>query len=130
MSKQITIKYYSEFHVKEPYLASEDATGHDVFAAETKTFLPKSVGSISLEIIPSGFYGKLFPRSGILREHLVMVNAGMIDSDFLGKVAALLFNYHPEKTSMFVKMIELLRLFLWKHLQPIFRGPQINNYLA
>ena len=101
MSKQITVKCYSDFNVKEPYQASEDAAGHDVFAAETKTFLPKSVDSISLEMIwaiPSGFYGKLFPRSGILREHLVTVDAGVIDSDFIVKVAALLFNHHPEKT--------------------------------
>ena len=37
-----------------------------------KLFLPKSVDTISLELrwaIPTGFYGKLFPRSGILREH-------------------------------------------------------------
>ena len=66
-----------------------------------KLFLAKSVDSISLEMIwaiTSGFYGKLFPRSGILKEHLLTVNAGVIDSDFRGKVAALLFNHHPEKT--------------------------------
>ena len=103
-NKKITlfpVKYYSDFNVKEPYQTSEDIAGHDVFAAETKTFLPKSVDSISLEMIwaiPSGFYGKLFPRSGILREHLVTVDAGVIDSDFIVKVAALLFNDHPEKT--------------------------------
>ena len=48
--------------------------------------------------IPSEFYGKLFPRSGILREHLVTVGACVIDSDFTGKVATSLFNHHPEKT--------------------------------
>ena len=45
--------------------------------------------------IPSGFYGKFFPRSGILREDLVTVDAGVINSDFRGTVAALLFNHHP-----------------------------------
>ena len=101
MSKQITVKYYSgSNNVKEPYQASEDAVGYDVFAAETKTIMPKSNYCISLEImwaIPSGFYGKLFPRSGTLREDLVTVNAGVIDSDFRGTVVALLFNHHPEK---------------------------------
>ena len=66
-----------------------------------KLFLTKSVDSILLEMIwaiTSGFYGKLFPRSGILKEHLLTVTAGVIDSDFRGKVAALLFNHHPEKT--------------------------------
>ena len=65
-----------------------------------KLFLPKSVETASLEMIwaiPSGFYVKLFPRSGILREHLVTVDAGVIGSDFRGTVATLLFNHHPEK---------------------------------
>ena len=99
MSKQITVKYYSDFYVKEQYQASEDAAEYD--AAETKTFLPKSVDSVSLEMIwaiPSEFYGKLFPRSGILREHLVTVDAGSIDSGFRDKIEALLFHHHPEKT--------------------------------
>ena len=43
MSKKITVKYYSgSNNVKEPYQASEDAAGYDVFAAETKTIMPKS----------------------------------------------------------------------------------------
>ena len=41
MSKQITVKYYSDFNVKESYQASEDAVEHDVFAPETKTFFAK-----------------------------------------------------------------------------------------
>ena len=41
MSKQITVKYYSDFNVTEPYQASEDAAGNDVFAAETQTFFDK-----------------------------------------------------------------------------------------
>ena len=73
MSKYIAVKYYAENEfAKEPHQATEDSAGYDAFAAETKTFLPKSVDTISLELrwtIPTGFYGKLFPRSGILREH-------------------------------------------------------------
>ena len=42
--------------------------------------------------IPSGFYGKLFIRSGILKEHSVIVEACVIDSDYRGEV--LLFNHH------------------------------------
>ena len=84
MSKQITVKYYSgSNNVREPYQASEDAAGYDVFAAETKTIMPKSNDCISLEMmwaISSGFYGKLFPRSVILREDLVTVDVGVIDS--------------------------------------------------
>ena len=108
MSKQVTVKYYSEFYQKqdkpekyEPYKASEDAAGCDFFAAGTKTILLNSVTSISLEMIwaiPSGYYGKFFSRSGLLIEHFLTVEAGLIDSDFRGDIKVLLFDHHPEKT--------------------------------
>ena len=102
MSKYITIKYYTENELaKEPYQATENSAGYDVFAAETKTLLPNSVDIISLELrwaIPNGFYGKLFPRSGILREHFVSIDAGVIDADFRGIIQVLMVNHHPQKT--------------------------------
>lgn len=102
MSKYITIKYYTENELaKEPYQATENSAGYDVFAAETKTLLPNSVDIISLELrwaIPNGFYSKLFPRSGILREHFVSNDAGVIDADFRGIIQVLMVNHHPQKT--------------------------------
>ena len=101
VSKQIKVKYYSDFHVKEPHQASKTLLYMMFLLQKLKFFLPKSVNSVSLEMIwaiPSGFYGKPFPRSGMLREHLVTVDAGVIGYDFRGKVATLLFNHHPEKT--------------------------------
>ena len=42
MSKYITVKYYTESEfAKEPYQATEDSAGYELFAAETTTFLPK-----------------------------------------------------------------------------------------
>ena len=102
MSKQITVKYYSDSEfAKEPYQATEDSAGYDLFAAETKTILPKSVGIISLDLrwaIPTGFYEKLFPRSGILKDHFVTIDAGVTDADFRGIIKVLILNHHPEKT--------------------------------
>ena len=75
MSKYITVKYYAEDEfAKEPYQATEDSAGYDVFAAETKTFLTKSVDTLSLELrwaIPTGFYRKLFPRSEIKKKNIL-----------------------------------------------------------
>ena len=101
MSKQITVKYYSESRfAKEPYQTTEGSTGYYLFAAETKTFLPKTVGTLSIDLrwgIPPGFYGKLFPRFGILKEHFVTIDAGVIDADFRGLIQVLILNHHPEK---------------------------------
>ena len=101
-SKFITVKYFSETEsAKEPYQAWEDAAGYDLFAVETKTILPTSINTISLDLrwaIQYGFYGKVFPRSGILKEHFVTVHAGVIDSDYRGIVQVLLVKHHHEKT--------------------------------
>ena len=96
MSKYITVKYYTENEfAKEPYQATEHSAGYDVFAAETKSFLPKTVDTILLELrwaVPTGFYGKLCPRSGLLREHFVSIDAGVIDADFRGIIQVLVLN--------------------------------------
>ena len=62
--------------------------------------MPNSADTVSIELrwaIPSGFFGKIFPCSSILKDHLVTVDAGVIDSDLRGIVEALLVN-HSKKT--------------------------------
>ena len=57
------------------------------------------MGIISLDLrwaIPTGFYEKLFPRSGILNDHFVTIDAGVIDADFRGIIKVLILNHHPE----------------------------------
>ena len=97
MSKYITVKYYTENELaKELYQASEHSAGYDVFAAETKTLLPKTVDTISLELrwaISTGFYGKSFPQSGLLRKNFVS-----IDANFRGIIQVLMLNHYPQKS--------------------------------
>ena len=88
MSKKITVKYFAESdYTKEPYQASEDAAGYDMFAADTKTLLPKSVECISLDL-----------RTAI-KNHLLTCDAGVIDSNFRGKIYVLMISHHPEETA-------------------------------
>ena len=95
----MTVKYYTENEfAKQPYQATEHSAGYDLFAAESKTFLPRAVDAISIElrwVIPTGFYGKLFPRSGLLRKHFVSIDAGVIDADFRGISQVLMLNHDP-----------------------------------
>ena len=102
MSKYMTVKYYTENEfAKQPYQATEHSAGYDLFAAESKTFLPRAVDTISIELrwaIPTGFYGKLFPRSGLLRKHFVSIDAGVIDADFRSIIQVLMLNHDPHKS--------------------------------
>ena len=101
-SEKITVRYFAKNEFcKEPYQASEDAAGYDLFAAETLTLFPEKNGCISLAFrfaIPKGFYGKIFPRSGLFKEHIITCDAGVFDLDFRGIVQVLMMNHHPEKT--------------------------------
>ena len=100
-SEKIAVKYFAENEFcREPYQASEDAAGYDLFATETLTLFPENNGCISLAFrfaIPEGFYRKIFPRSGLFKDHLITCGAGVLDSDFRGIVQVLMMNHHPEK---------------------------------
>ena len=64
-------------------------------------YFRKKNGYISLAFrfaIPKGFYGNIFPRSGLFKDHLITCDAGVLDSDFRGIVQVLMMNHHPEKT--------------------------------
>ena len=65
------------------------------------TCLQQTLKRFSIELrwaIPTGFFGKLFQRSGLLMEHFVTIDAGVTDADFRGVVQALVVNHHPNKT--------------------------------
>ena len=47
--------------------------------------------------IPKGFCGRIFPRSSLIREKNVTVEAGLIDSDNRNLIYVLLFN-HSDRT--------------------------------
>ena len=101
MSKQIVEKYFQESEfAKEPCQVTEGSAGYDLYAAETKTFLPNSADTVSIGLrwgISSGFFGKILPRSSILKDHLVTVDAGVTEADFRGIVEALLVNHSKKR---------------------------------
>ena len=43
--------------------------------------------------IPSGYYGKIFPPSSLIKEYFVTVDAAVIDLDFCGSVYVLMINH-------------------------------------
>ena len=93
---RLRVQYYSSSSEhKLPTQAYEDAAGCGVYAADTCTILPHNCECIGIEIhfaIPEGFFGKLFSRSGLLKDYLVICEAGVIDSDFRGDMKVMLIN--------------------------------------
>ena len=100
MSKIVNVKNFAEtVFGKEPQKATEESAGYDLYAAEAKTILPGKNDLVCLDLrwaIPKGFCGRIFPRSSLIKEYNVTVEAGLIDADYRGLINVLLFN-HSEK---------------------------------
>ena len=78
---------------KQAYVNS---AGYDLFADESIRVISNSRGLVSTGIkisIPKGFYGQIFPRSGLALMNGVIAFNGTIDSGYLGIVYVLLFNF-------------------------------------
>ena len=120
MSEKLTIRYFPENEFsKEPFQPSEDGAGYDVFASEAKTILPKTVACIRLDfkmVIPKGFYGNLFPRSGLLKQHLVSRDAGVIDQIIWAVLRSCVSIIIRMKFTQYELLIELVKLFSCKDL--------------
>ena len=82
--------------VKKPMKAYINSAGYDLFADESIEVSPNSRALISTGLkmqIPKGFYGQISPRSGIALRNGVVAFSGTVDSEYLGIVYVLLFNF-------------------------------------
>jgi len=67
--------------------------------------------------IPSGYYGRVAPRSGLAVKHFIDVGAGVIDEDYRGPVGVVLFNF-GEKEFEIKKGDRIAQLILEKIITP------------
>lgn len=78
-----------------PTRGSSDACGLDVYSVEDALIEPggrKAVRTGLAVAVPSGFYGRMAPRSGLALKFGIDVMAGVIDADYRGEVLCLLVN--------------------------------------
>ena len=99
--KQMSEYFPASDFSKKPNQASEEAAGYDLLASEAMTLLLNSWQCLKIDLklaIPEGFYGKVFPRSVLLRDHFVTCDGSVIDADYRGVVEIIMINHHPDKT--------------------------------
>ena len=102
VKNMIEVKYTASnnsYHAKEPFQATRGSAGCDLFAAESKPILARSVDLLSTELkieIPKGYYGKIHPRSSLIRNYFVTVDGGVIDSEFRGILKIIMINHLSE----------------------------------
>jgi dUTP pyrophosphatase len=79
-----------------PTRGSAFAAGLDLYSSEAKVVPRASRALVKTGIalaIPPNHYGRIAPRSGLALNSGIDVGAGVIDSDYRGEVAVLLFNF-------------------------------------
>ncbi|XP_004709475.2 deoxyuridine 5'-triphosphate nucleotidohydrolase, mitochondrial [Echinops telfairi] len=86
-------------HATAPTRGSARAAGYDLYSAYDYTVPPMEKALVKTDIqiaVPSGCYGRVAPRSGLAAKHFIDVGAGVIDEDYRGNVAVVLFNFGKE----------------------------------
>ena len=79
-----------------PTRGSPFAAGLDLYALQETVLPPHTGGVVETGIavaIPPEFYGRIAPRSGVSFKTGLVVNAGVIDSDYRGEIKVLFNNY-------------------------------------
>lgn len=79
-----------------PQRATENSIGYDLYSDETIRIKSGCRALISTGVAiktPKGTYGRIAPRSGLALRHGIDVGAGVIDPDYTGEVAVVLFNF-------------------------------------
>ena len=77
-------------------MATSGLAGCDLFAAEDKVIKAQSTEPVCVLLemeIPSGYYGRILPRSSLARYHFIDIEGGVIDSDFWGELIVIMFNH-------------------------------------
>jgi len=82
-----------------PTQSTSKAAGFDLYSCEHVVIQPWSRSLVEIGIaiaLPQGSVGLVWPRSGLAVKQGIDVGAGVIDEDYRGGVAVLLFNHTDE----------------------------------
>ncbi|XP_028647459.2 deoxyuridine 5'-triphosphate nucleotidohydrolase, mitochondrial [Erpetoichthys calabaricus] len=82
-----------------PSRGSTKAAGYDLYSAYDYVIpaMGKTIVKTDIQIaVPSGYYGRVAPRSGLAAKHFIDVGAGVIDEDYRGNVGVVLFNFSKD----------------------------------
>jgi len=88
--------HYNPYNGLAPTYASPGAAGADLYSTIEFSIMPGGTAFVPTGLqleIPEGYVGLICPRSGLALKGVTVANApGVIDPDFRGEVAVLLYN--------------------------------------
>ncbi|MGH0134418.1 UNVERIFIED_CONTAM: hypothetical protein FKN15_030692 [Acipenser sinensis] len=86
-------------HATSPTRGSTKAAGYDLYSAYDYIIpaMDKAIVKTDIQIaLPSGYYGRVAPRSGLAAKYFIDVGAGVVDEDYRGNVGVVLFNFSKD----------------------------------
>lgn len=92
--KDLSLEVLVKTGSKMPVKGSAEAAAYDLTALHNCTLNPRQVTAVDVNLsiaMPQGYFLQLVSRSGLAKKGIVTV-AGCIDSDYRGKILALLLN--------------------------------------
>ena len=111
-----------------PTRGSPYSVGADLFSPTTVIIPPYHRRLIYTDLsiqLPLGTYGRIAPRSGIAHLYGITTGAGVIDPDFTGNVAVLLFNLDANPYTVY-RGDRIAQLICERALFPAFAEAQIE----
>ena len=116
----------------EPTHGSKDAAGYDLKSAIEKPIQIKPEETVVIPtdlaiVIPKGYFGAVFPRSGLsTKKGLRLANCvGVIDSDYRGNIQVPLYN--DSNKSQIVEPAERIAQLVLIPYQPIRKFIEVND---
>ena len=79
-----------------PWRGTKGAAGYDLCASQNCVIPAHGKGLVSIGIsiqFPKGLYARIAPRSGLAMKKYIDAGAGVIDSDYRGKIKVVLFKH-------------------------------------
>lgn len=89
-----------------PKRGTKGSAGYDLSSLKKVTIKKRNKMLIKTGLalkIPSGYYGRIAPRSGLTHKKGLDVGAGVIDSDYRGELGVILFNHSDEDVTLDAK---------------------------
>ena len=105
-------------NAKLPVRSTSDSAGYDLYSPVNGIILPGRQVLIKTGvkmIIPHGWCGQIWPRSGLAFENRIDKRAGLIDSDYRGEIGVILVNESEDTTFVFKEGDRIAQLVLVRH---------------
>ena len=114
-----------------PTIKTAGSAGYDLFSVDNGIIPGHSHTLVKTGVkmvIPNGYCGQIWSRSGLSYKHGIETGAGIIDSDYRGEIGDILHN-HTDKEFVYEKGMRIAQILIIPIITPVLKmTDDINKY--